>query len=277
MNNRALVLEGGGMRGVFTSGVLDYFLDNNIEFPYVIGVSAGCSNALSFLSGQRGRSIAIHTTILDKYHYVGIKPFLRRGEFIDYKFLYTTLLEDVYPFDFEAFSKNKSIFESVATNALTGEVCYMSKPTDIDRLMLNSKASASLPFVNREIFIDGVPMVDGGVADSIPLERALSRGYRDVLVVTTQCRGFRKKVSRRAIPKFLYPKYPKVIERLNDRAIRYNRQMEQIEEMERQGQISVIRPTEPLKVGRLTTDTTLLKELYEQGYNAAKEWAAKRG
>ncbi len=275
MNNRALVLEGGGMRGVFTSGVLDYFLDNNIEFPYVIGVSAGSSNALNFLSGQRGRSIVIHTTILDKYHYVGMKALLRTGEFIDNKFLYTTLLEDVYPFDFEAFSKNKSIFESVATNALTGEACYMAKPTDLEQLMLNNKASGSLPFINREIVIDGVPMVDGGVADSIPLARALSLGYKDVLVVSTQCRGFRKKVSRRTIPKFLYPKYPKVVERLNDRAIRYNHQMEQLEEMERQGQIDVIRPTEPLKVGRLTTDTTLLKELYEQGYNAAKVWAAK--
>ncbi|MFI3288510.1 MAG: patatin family protein [Rikenellaceae bacterium] len=275
MNNRALVLEGGGMRGVFTSGVLDYFLDHNIEFPYVIGVSAGCSNALSYLAGQRGRALAIHTTILDKYQYVGIRSFLKTGEFINNKFLYTKLLKEVYPFDFEAFSANKTTFESVATNALTGEACYMAKPTDLERLMLNTKASGSLPFINREIVVDGVPMVDGGVADSIPLGRALSLGYKDLFVVTTQCRGFRKKVNRRAIPKFLYPKYPKVVERLNDRAIRYNRQMEQVEEMERQGQISVIRPTQPLKVGRLTTDTTLLKELYEQGYSAAQEWANK--
>lgn len=272
MNNRALILEGGGMRGVFTAGVLDYFLDHNIEFPYVIGVSAGCSNALNYLSKQRGRMIAIHTTILDKYKFVGLRSFLRTGEFIDNKFLYTTLLEDVYPFDFKTFSTSKITFESVATNAITGEACYMQKPTNMEQLKLNTKASGSLPFINHEIIIDGVPMVDGGVSDSIPLERALSLGYTDALVISTQCKGFRKRVKKYKIPQFVYPKYPKVIEMLNSRATHYNHQMEQIEDLERDSQISVIRPTEPLRVGRLTTDTKLLQELYEQGYAAANEW-----
>lgn len=277
MNNRALILEGGGMRGVFTAGVLDYFLDHDIEFPYVIGVSAGCSNALNYISKQRGRMIAIHTSILDKYQFVGFRSLLRSGEFIDNKFLYTKLLEEVYPFDFETFSTNDIIFESVATNAITGEACYMPKPNDAEQLKLNTKASGSLPFINREIFIDGVPMVDGGVSDSIPIERAFSLGYTDALVISTQCRGFRKKVGGVKIPKCIYPKYPKVVEMLNARATHYNHQMERVEELEREGKISVIRPVEPLRVGRLTTDTKLLQELYEQGYAAANEWVADGG
>ncbi|MFI3294200.1 MAG: patatin-like phospholipase family protein [Rikenellaceae bacterium] len=152
MNKRALVLEGGGMRGVFTSGVLDYFLDNNIEFPYVIGVSAGCSNALNYLAGQRGRALAIHTTILDKYQYVGIRSFLKTGEFINNKFLYTKLLKEVYSFDFEAFSANKTTFESVATNALTGEACYMAKPTTLERLMLNTKRLSKNESLGQSFF-----------------------------------------------------------------------------------------------------------------------------
>ncbi len=264
------------MRGVFTAGVLDYFIDHNIEFPYVIGVSAGCSNALNYLSRQRGRSIAIHTTILDKYHFVGVRSLLRTGELIDNKFLYNKLPNEVYPFDIEVFVANKTVFESVTTNALTGEACYMAKATNFEQLKAITMASGSLPFINRAVVIDGVPMVDGGVADSIPLERALSLGYSDALVVSTQCRGFRKRESGAKIPKFLYRKYPKVVEMLNARATNYNHQMERVEELEREGKISVIRPTEPLVVGRLTTDTKHLQELYEQGYRAAKEYRCRR-
>ncbi len=260
------------MRGVFTAGVVDYLLDHGISFPYVIGVSAGCSNALNYLSGQRGRSIEIHTSILDKYHFVGLRSLLRSGEFVDNKFLYNKLLNEVYPFDFDAFAANDSTFESVATNALTGEACYMPKPTTIDELKCNTQASGSLPLLNHPIFVDGIPMVDGGVADSIPLLHALAQGFDDALVVSTQPLGFRKKPHRYAIPKFLLPQYPKVIEMLNSRAARYNQQMEMVEEREQQGSISVIRPSAPLHVGRLTTDTKRLRELYEQGYAAAQVW-----
>ncbi len=274
MDKRALVLEGGGMRGVFTAGVLDYFLDENIEFPYVVGVSAGCANALSFLSKQRGRTINIHTEVLDKYHYIGLRPFLKSGEFIDMDFLYNELLEKVYPFDFDVFAANEAHFESVTTNAITGEVCYVSKPQTVETLKLIGRASGSLPFVNHAVNVDGVPMLDGGVVDSIPLEHAITLGYKDAVVVLTQCLGFRKKIGRFNIPKWIY-KYPKIIDRLNGRARYYNSQMERVEEMERQGLITVIRPTEPLVVKRLTTDTAKLTELYEQGYSAARVWHSR--
>lgn len=260
------------MRGVFTAGVLDYFLDHNIEFPYVVGVSAGCGNAFSFLSRQRGRSLYIHTTLLDDYRYIGLKSFVKTGEFIDMNLLYNKLPDEIYPFDIESFAANKTHLESVATNALTGEPCYMGRPNDIEELKLICRASGSLPFLNRVVEFNGVPMVDGGVADSIPLERALSRGYERALVISTQCRGFRKRVSRRSIPKWAYPKYPKVVEKLNGRAEYYNSQMERVEELERSGQVDVIRPQAPLVVGRLTTNTKLLKELYDEGYASGKEW-----
>ncbi len=271
-NNRALILEGGGMRGVFTAGVLDYFLDNDIRFPYVIGVSAGCTNACSYLSGQRGRSIYAYTTLLEEHPYIGLRPLIKRGELFDMDILYNIFPNQIYPFDMDTFTKDETIFESVTTDAITGEACYLEKPTTFDRLILTLQASGSLPFINRVVDVDGVPMVDGGVADSIPLKRALSHGYKDALVVSTQYRGFRKKVSRHKIPKWIYPKYPKVIEMLKRRASHYNAQIERVERLVMQGKISVIRPSVPLTVGRLTTETKPLRELYTQGYAAAKVW-----
>ncbi|MFR9650655.1 MAG: patatin family protein [Rikenellaceae bacterium] len=268
MSDRALVLEGGGMRGIFTAGVLDSFLDKDINFQYIIGVSAGCSNALNFISKQHGRALYIHTTLLDNYKYIGLRSWLKTGEIVDNDLLYNKLLQEIYPFDFESFSADKATFESVATNALTGDACYMSKPTDIEQLKLNCMASGSLPIVNHAVVIDGIPMVDGGVADSIPIERALSLGYKDIVVVLTQERGFRKGVSRFKIPQFACRKYPKVIEMLNTRATRYNQQIELVEQLEQRGEIRVIRPTQPLQVGRLTTDTRRLKDLYDKGYTS---------
>lgn len=273
VNNRALVLEGGGMRGIFTAGVLDYFLDNDIEFPYVVGVSAGCTNAFSYLSKQRGRSLYAYTTLMDDYHYMGLKTLLTRGEFIDMNVLYKEFLYKIYPFDFEEFIKGKSIFESVATDALTAQPHYLGKSENIEELKQTCKASSSMPFINKVVDVNGIPMVDGGVSDSIPIERAISLGYKDTLVVTTQCKGFSKKVGRFKIPRWVYPKYPKVVDALNNRATHYNNQIEMVERLEREGAVSVIRPMKPLVVGRLTTDTSLLRELYQQGYSLAKEWS----
>ncbi|MFI3278302.1 MAG: patatin family protein [Rikenellaceae bacterium] len=275
MTKRALILEGGGMRGAFTAGVLDNFLDNNIEFDYVVGVSAGCSNALSHLAAQRGRSLYIHTTLQEEHPYIGLRPFIKTGELIDLDFLFNELLISIYPFDFDTFAENKAKFEIVATNALTGEACYLSKPRSVEELKLACRASSSLPFINRAITIDGTPYVDGGVSDSIPLKRAYSQGYNNAVVVSTQCEGFRKRVDKRKIPHFLLRKYPKVVDMLNSRAVRYNQDMEWIERLESEGKVTVIRPTPPLTVSRLCRDTKQLKALYDQGYSTAEEMLSK--
>lgn len=267
----ALVLEGGGLRGVFTAGVLDYFIERGVEFPYVIGVSAGATNAMSYLSKQKGRTLYVDTVLMKEHPYIGLHTFIKKGEFVDSKFLFDELPRDIYPFDWETFSHSSADFEIVAVNGESGEARYFEKATSFDRLAEIGRATSCLPIINRRVIVDGEPMVDGGLVDSIPLKRALDCGYEKAVVVLTQCKGYRKKVSKFNIPKFLCPNYPKVIDLLNSRAGRYNQQLEWIEKLESEGRIVVIRPTEPLKVGRLTTDPKPITELYWQGYNTAKE------
>lgn len=271
-NDMALVLEGGGLRGVFTAGILDLFIERGVEFPYVVGVSAGSTNAMSYLSKQKGRTLYADTVLMQERPYIGLKTYLKRGEMIDMEFLFGEFPRSIYPFDWDAFAANRARFEVVATDAHTGEACYFDKADSFERLALIGKASSSLPFLNRPVVVDGVTMVDGGLADSVPLQRARSCGYKRALVILTQCKGYRKSYSKITLPKWLYPRYPKVVEMLNSRAERYNCQLEWVEELERRGEIEVIRPTPPLEVGRLTTDTEKIITLHKRGYEAAEEW-----
>ncbi|MFI3328839.1 MAG: patatin family protein [Rikenellaceae bacterium] len=281
--DRALVLEGGAMRGAFTAGALDCLLDNNIDFGYTIGVSAGSTNALNFAARQRGRTIYADTTLLQERKYIGLGVWLRKGIMIDMDLLFGEFSTDIYPFDFDAFSRNENRFEIVTTDCVTGEARYFEKCADRDsgkewdwdRMSMIAQASSSLPFLNNRVVVDGREMLDGGLSDSVPLARAMSHGYGKALVILTQCAGYRKE-RKFKLPNFLYRKFPRIVELLNSRAERYNRDCEWIEELERKeaesgnNDIIIIRPTPPLEVGRLTTDATKIKALYEQGYEAAK-------
>lgn len=268
----ALVLEGGGMRGVFTAGVLDLFMDCGIEFPYTIGVSAGITNGISYISRQRGRSLYADTTLLKEHPYMGYKTLLKKGVFIDTKFLYEDFAYSIYPFDWETFNANRCEIEMVATNIHTGEPCYFKKPYSMEKTLMAVKATSALPFISKVVMIDGLPLLDGGLSDSIPISRAQELGYRDIVVVLTQLKGYRKKPYKFKIPRWVYPKYPMVIDLLNSRAERYNRQIELIEQLESRGEIDVIRPTKPIKVGRLSTNIEYISDLHSQGYQAAQTW-----
>ena len=266
----ALVLEGGGMRGVFTSGVLDWIIDHDITFPYLVGVSAGSSNALSYASHQRGRGKYIFADLQVERHYLGMRNIWQHHSIMDMDLLYRELPETIWPYDYEAYRANPMRVESVATDCLTGEAVYLEEKEDSARIIDIVRASSSLPFVCPIAYVDGHPMLDGGIADSIPLQRALDLGYENIIVVLTRHKGYRKEEKKTKIPPFIYARYPKLREAICRRAVRYNKQVELVEQLEREGRIMVIRPDHPVEVARIETDLDKMNKLYQHGFEVAE-------
>lgn len=264
-----LVLEGGGMRGVFTCGVLDNFMDRGIRFPYTIGVSAGACNGLSFMSGQRGRGKFSNIDLLKKYNYIGLKHLLKKRNIMDFNLLFHEFPERILPYDYTTYFNSRERYVMVTTNCLTGEANYFEEKQNKDRVIDIVRASSSLPFVCPIAYVDGVPMLDGGIADSIPLLRAMNEGYTRNVVVLTRNRGYRKEGKDIPVPSFLYRKYPKMREALNHRSRLYNEQLDMVERLEDEGRITVIRPLKPVVVDRIEKDIKKLTELYEEGYKCA--------
>ena len=266
----ALVLEGGGMRGVFTSGVLDWIIDHDITFPYLVGVSAGSSNALSYAAHQRGRGKYIFADLQVERHYLGVRNIWRHHSIMDMDLLYRELPETIWPYDYEAYRANPMRVESVATDCLTGEAVYLEEKEDSARIIDIVKASSSLPFVCPIAYVDGRPMLDGGITDSIPLQHALDQGYEHIIVVLTRHKGYRKEEKEVKIPRFIYARYPKLREAIRTRAMRYNKQVELVERLEQEGRITVIRPDNPVEVARIETDLNKMNKLYQHGFEVAE-------
>ncbi len=271
MDKTGLVLEGGGMRGVFTCGVLDYFLDQGITFPYTIGVSAGACNGLSYMSGQRGRAKYSNIDMMEKYQFIGMKYLWTQHSILDQKLLYQDFPERLVPYDFEAYRNNPGEFEMVTTNCLTGKACYLSEKNDWDRMIAIARASSSLPYVCPIAYVDGIPMLDGGIVDSIPVERARALGYEKNVVVLTRNKGYRKKNQDLRIPHFIYKKYPRLRVVLSRRCACYNEQLELVERLEQEGKLIVIRPEKPVVVDRIEKNIKKLEDLYQEGYECAKK------
>lgn len=267
--NTGLVLEGGGMRGVFTSGVLDYFMDHDIRFPYTIAVSAGACNGLSYISRQRGRAKFSNIDLLEKYHYIGVKHLLKKKNLLDADLLFGEFPEKILPYDYKTYFSSSERFVMVTTNCETGEANYLEEKDEKQRLLDICKASSSLPIVCPVTFVDGIPMLDGGIVDSIPLLHAMEEGFQKNIVVLTRNKGFRKETKDHKVPSFIYRKYPKIREALSRRCFVYNQQLEMVERMEDEGKIIVIRPEKPMVVDRVETDVMKLTDLYNEGYACA--------
>lgn len=271
-NNTGLVLEGGGLRGVFTCGVLDCFMDHGIRFPFTVGVSAGACNGLSYMSGQRGRARSSNIDLMEKHHYVGFKYLITQGCIMDYKLLFEDFPEKIIPYNYDAYFSNPDRFVMVTTNCLTGEAEYFEEKSSSERVMSIVRASSSLPFVSKITYVDGIPMLDGGIVDSIPVQYALDQGYEKLVVILTRNKGYRKKEGKMRIAKAFYRKYPELQKALSVRNIRYNQTMDLIEKLEAEGRITVIRPIRPIEVGRIEKDTTKLAALYQEGYEVAEQY-----
>ncbi len=266
-----LILEGGGMRGVFTCGVLDNLMDRGVRFPYTIGVSAGACNGLSYMSGQRGRGKFSNIDLLKQYRYIGIRQLLLKGNIMDFELLFHTFPEQIIPYHYDVLAQCEEHFEMVTTDCRTGRACYFEEKNNPKRVIDIVKASSSLPFVSPISYVDGVPMLDGGIADSIPLLRARELGYDNNLIVLTRNKGYRKPQKPTTVPPLFYRKYPHLREAIRQRNALYNEQVDMVERLEVEGKLTVIRPIKPITVDRMERDTDKLLDLYNEGYNCAAE------
>lgn len=264
--NTGLVLEGGGMRGVFTCGVLDAFMKHDLYFRYVVAVSAGACNGMSYISRQPRRARFSNIDLLSKYDYIGLRHLVTQGCIFDQKLLYDKFPNEYVPFDFDTYFSSPSTFEMVTTNCLTGLPAYLREQQNKQRALDIVRASSSLPFVSKIVEIDQIPMLDGGITDSIPVIRSMATGHHKNVVILTRQKGYRSTERDRKIPHFIYKKYPRLRVALSRRVAAYNEQLELVDQLEAAGQIVCIRPQGPVEVGRMEKDTDKLERLYQEGY-----------
>ena len=271
----ALVLEGGGMRGVFTSGVLDAFMKHNLTFPYIVAVSAGACNGMSYVSHQPRRARISNIDYLARYKYIGLRHLVTQGCIFDRELLYDKFPNQYLPFDFDTFFSSPMTFEMVTTNCLTGQPMYLSERHDRQRALDIVRASSSLPYVSQIVDVDGIPMLDGGIVDSIPLQHAIDMGHPTNVLVLTRNRGYRNTGKDMKIPRFIYRKYPRLRVALSRRLAAYNAQLEYVERMEDEGRVICIRPERPMEVDRIEKDIAKLERLYEEGFALGERFCEK--
>lgn len=271
----ALVLEGGGMRGVFTSGVLDAFMKHNLTFPYIVAVSAGACNGMSYVSHQPRRARISNIDYLARYKYIGLRHLVTQGCIFDRELLYDKFPNQYLPFDFDTFFSSPMTFEMVTTNCLTGQPMYLSERHDRQRALDIVRASSSLPYVSKIVDVDGIPMLDGGIVDSIPLQHAIDMGHPINVLVLTRNRGYRNTGKDMKIPRFIYRKYPRLRVALSRRLAAYNAQLEYVERMEDEGRVICIRPERPMEVDRIEKDIAKLERLYEEGFALGERFCEK--
>lgn len=270
MEKTGLILEGGGLRGVFTAGVCDFFLEKGIHFDNCIGVSAGACHGCSFLSNQHGRAYSVTVNYLDRKEFISMENLIKTGNLFGPEMIYHEIPEKLYPIDNEAFKKNGTDFYATVTNCITGKAEY-KKINDLFEDVEYVHASSSLPLVSKEVFFDGIPYLDGGIADSIPIKKSIEIGCTKNVVVLTQPKGFVKQKTK-ALPlvERAYRKYPEMVKAVAQRHIVYNETLRYIYSLEEKGEIFVIRPEFPLKVRTAEKNKDKLKSAYEHGYKAAE-------
>lgn len=267
MIKAALVLEGGALRGMYTSGVLDTFLKNNMEFECVAGVSAGALNAMSYISKQPGRSAKINLEYCDDPRYIGRKAFIKNKGIIGYDYLFGDISENKVPFDYKSFENTNQRFIIVTTNCEKAETEYLEK-SNCNDLFKVAQASSSMPLASAMVEINNNHYLDGAVTTSIPVKWALEQGYEKVVVVLTRDKTYRKPMlsnKMKKLYKLAYHKYPKLIEKLNTMPERYNKLQDEIIDLEKEGKIFIIRPEKEVTVSRLEKDKEKLENLYKEG------------
>ncbi len=266
-----LVLEGGGMRGIYTIGVLDCLMDEKFRADYVIGVSAGACNGSSYVSNQKGRAYRTNTEYISDSRYLGIKNYLTTKSLFGMDFLFDQIPNKLIPFDYDAFFQSPCEFVMGVTDVVTGRAKYFDK-RHVEPKNIVLRASSSLPVFAPIVEYQGGKYLDGGVADSIPVKKALEDGCDKVIVVLTREHGFVKKTEKfRSVYKRMYKNYPKMVEALDSRHEQYNKTLSFLKELEQEGKAIVIAPKEPLSVGRFEKSSDRLKAVWEIGYQDMKE------
>ena len=265
-----MVLEGGATRGVFTSGVLDLLMEKDIYTSHVIGVSAGACNALSYVSRQPGRTRdCMIPKEKDLGYYYGIRDFVKEKSVMNMDMIFDRYPKEIYPFDFDAYFKSEMECQLVTTNCLTGKAEYMTEREDRERLMKICRASCSMPLLTPIVNVDGVPYLDGGLADSIPIRRAENMENEKIVVVLTKNAGYRKKTLSRGMQKIYrraYRSYPALVRTIFRRSFEYNKTMNYLDQLEKRGEIFILRP-QVKPVSRLEKNKETLYAFYEHGYH----------
>ncbi len=265
-----LVLEGGGSRGIYTAGVLDAFMENGIEFPYVIGVSMGSCSGASFLGKNIRRQHDVILCSAQDKRYMSFGNLRKRGEYCNFDWAFGELSYDLFPLDQETFEKSGATYCVVATNAKTGKAEYFY-PKSLRHECPEIRASCSMPGVTKGTEIGGELYFDGGLADSIPVERALEDGCEKAVVILTQCKGYVKPVTNRNFKKPFNNTYPLIGDAIINRSIVYNNQLERIRELEAEGRVLVIQPLADLKCTALEKSPEKLEAIYQLGYTQGEK------
>ncbi len=273
-----LVLEGGAMRAIYTAGVLDVFMEEGIWPDGLMGVSAGAIHGSVYLGNQPGRTIRYYKKYCNHWRFMSFRSLLLTGSIVGEKFCYHDLPDRLDPFDYDTFAKSKVAYYAVCTDLETGEAVYQ-RCTDLRKEMDYMRASASMPYVSKIVKRDGRKLLDGGVADSIPVDAFRQMGYDRNIVVLTQPKGYQKKPQNPKHPRLFYRKYPKFADTLIRRHALYNAALRRVEELEKNGEIFVIRPSENLGIGRMEHDASKLEAQYNLGrrdalakLEALKKW-----
>lgn len=267
-----LILEGGGVRGIYTAGILDIFMERGISFDGVIGVSAGAIHGCSYLSKQIGRGIRYYKKYSGDPRFMSIRSWLKTGDVVGADFCYHELPEQLDLYDYDEFNRSKVPFYTVCTNVETGGAEYIrinDMKTDIDYI----RASASLPYFSRIVEIGGKKLLDGGCSDSIPIMQFRKMGYERNVVILTRPADYIKKPEMRHLANIVYRKYPSFVEALHSRHIVYNDTVAKINELEKSGSAFVIRPSSALDIGRLETDPVKIEAVYNIGRCDAEKTA----
>ncbi|MDR3344228.1 MAG: patatin family protein [Oscillospiraceae bacterium] len=276
-----LVVEGGGMRGIYGAGVLDAFLDAGLTFEYSVGTSAGAANIISFAAGQRGRNYRFYAEHTQNPDYMGLKNILRKGNYFNFDYIYGQLSLQDDPLDFDALAKYPYEAEFVAAEAYTGSPRYFTKddllPTDCSPLM----ASCAVPGYCKPVRVGGGLYFDGGVVDSIPAARAIAKGCERVVVVLSQTRGYiKEEQNHKAIYRFSLRNFPRMVTAVAGRHENYNRTITFLETLEAQGRAIIVAPSRAVPVSLICQDKALLDEFYslglEDGRRAAAQIAGER-
>lgn len=259
-----LVLEGGGMRGLYTAGVLDAFLDAGLKVDGLVSVSAGALFGVNFLSGQKGRALRYNKRFIGNKNYISFLSWLKTGNMVNKEMAYYKIPMELDVFDQEAFAQSGVPFYVTVTNLETGQAEY-PKIDHVFEQMEYLRASSALPLISKIVEIDGKKYLDGGLTDSIPVDFARSLGFDKLIVILTQPLDYRKKPSSGRLYRLFYKDYPKFVDIASKRYQHYNETVEQIVKLETAGDIYVIRPDQTLDISRLERDPDKLEAAYTLG------------
>lgn len=269
---KGLVLEGGGLRALFTAGVTDVMMENQIEFDGLIGVSAGATFGCNYKSKQIGRALRYNIAYKDDPRYMGWRSFLKTGDLVGAEFSYHILPNELDIFDYETFRQNPMEFHIVCTDAETGEPVYKQLDDMTSEGLDWIRASASMPIVSRPVPLEGRKLLDGGIVNSIPLKHFQELGYERNIVVLTQPKGFFKKRTK-LMPLFQLTmrKYPAIIKAMGRRHLMYNEQLRYLAEQERKGNTLLIYPEDTLPIGRTEQNEEKMRKVYQMGRKCAED------